>query len=155
MRFHLSFWVYISCFFHYYIKKYIKIGSFPSNIISSKLFSVASIYFSEGARWRFGARQFEVWGRQIKNSKRHPLPPHFYVIFGLFRTKNWNFFKKFLIFCSIKSKNGIKMGWLWMALRISNLAPSHFKLARAKIPAGALRKKNFWQHWTQYQRDGW
>ena len=37
MRFHLSFWVYISCFFHYYIKKYIKIGSFPSNIISSKL----------------------------------------------------------------------------------------------------------------------
>ena len=65
------------------------------------LISVASNYFSEGARWHFGARQFEVWGRQIKNSKRHPLPPHFYVIFGLFRTKNWKnftiFFKNFTI----------------------------------------------------------
>ena len=33
------------------------------------------------------------------------------------------------------------MGWLWMALKISNLAPSNFKLARAKMPTGALRKK--------------
>ena len=58
--------------------------------------SAARNYFSEGASWRFGARQFEVWGRQIWKSKRHPLTPYFYTIFGRFRPRIWYIWKIFL-----------------------------------------------------------
>ena len=121
-------------------------------------------------KWRFGAilalsdlgvapKNYEMapgalrhWWRLWKNGLKLLILPRNSEIFE----KNC---KIFSIFCSKKSKNGIKMGCFWAALWISNLAPSHFKLARAKMPTGALRKKfsgstgricSFFESWSEF-----
>ena len=103
-------------------------------------------------KWRFGAiLALSDLGVAPKNYEMAPgALRHWWRLWKnglklLILLRNSEIFEKnckiFSIFCSKKSKNGIKMGCFWVALWISNLAPSHFKLARAKMPTGALRKK--------------